>query len=152
MMPRGVGYRRSRTYDVYATIQQKLWEEPGAPHQGLSGFLAVTYGPPDLNTIEHFVDGGLPYTGLVPGPDRDVLGLYGHFSLDLSRSQVLHHEPGMAHEAILELNYQYNITSWLYVQPDIQGVLRPERYRTRPGCARAGRTARRHLMNYKERT
>jgi carbohydrate-selective porin OprB len=31
----------------------------------------------------------------------------------------------MEHEAILELNYQYNITSWLYVQPDIQGVLRP---------------------------
>src|SRR5437763_1223495 len=77
------GNRRSGTYDVYATIQQKLWEEPGAAYQGLSGFLAVTYAPADLNTIEHFVDAGLLYTGLVPGRDRDVLGLYGlygHFS------------------------------------------------------------------------
>ena len=122
------GNQRSGTYDVYATIQQKLWEEPGATRQGLSGFLAVTYAPADLNTIEHFVDGGLLYTGLVPGRDRDVLGLfglYGHFSPDLSRSQVMHHAPGIEHEAILELNYQYNITSWLYVQPDVQGVLRP---------------------------
>jgi porin len=122
------GNVRSGTFDVYATLQQKLWEEPGAEHQGLSGFLAVTCAPPDLNTLEHFVDGGLLYTGLVPGRDRDVLGLYalyGHFSPDLERSQVAHHEPGMEHEAILELNYQYNVTSWLYVQPDVQGVLRP---------------------------
>jgi porin len=122
------GNRRSGTYTVYATIQQKLWAEPGAAQQGLSGFLAVTYAPPELNTIDYFVDGGLLYTGLVPGRDRDVLGLfglYGHFSPDLSRSQVVRHEPGMDHEAILELNYQYNITSWLYVQPDIQGLLRP---------------------------
>src|SRR5262249_4538016 len=84
--------------------------------------------PPDLNTLEHFVDGGLLYTGLVPGRDRDVLGLfglYGHFSPDLRRSQVVRQEAGMEHEAILELNYQYNITSWLYVQPAGQGVLRP---------------------------
>ena len=122
------GNRRSGTYDVYATIQQKLWEEPGAAYQGLSGFLAVTYAPADLNTIEHFVDGGLLYTGLVPGRDRDVLGLYGlygHFSPDLSRSQVAHHAPGLDHEAVLELNYQYNVTSWLYLQPDVQAVLRP---------------------------
>ena len=31
----------------------------------------------------------------------------------------------MDHEAILELNYEYNVTPWLYLQPDIQGVLRP---------------------------
>jgi hypothetical protein len=67
----------------------------------------------------------------VPGRDREALGLfglfglYGHFSPDLSRSQVVRHQPGIEHEAILELNYQYNITSWLYVQPDVQGVLRP---------------------------
>jgi len=112
------GNRRSGTYTVYATLQQKLWQKPGATHQGLSGFLGVTYAPADLNTIEHFVDGGLLYTGLVPGRDRDVLGLFalwGHFS----------HEPGIEHESILELNYQYNITPWLYVQPDVQGVLRP---------------------------
>jgi porin len=122
------GKQGSGTYTLYATIQQKLWEEPGAPHQGLSGFFATTYAPADLNTLGRFVDGGLVYTGLLPGRDRDVLGLfalYGHFSGDLSRSRVEQHEPPIDHEAILELNYQYNITPWLYAQPDIQGVLRP---------------------------
>ena len=31
----------------------------------------------------------------------------------------------MNHESILELNYQYNVTPWFYLQPDVQGVLRP---------------------------
>jgi len=31
----------------------------------------------------------------------------------------------MNHESILELNYQYDVTPWLYLQPDVQGVLRP---------------------------
>jgi Carbohydrate-selective porin len=122
------GEQEHGTYTVYATLQQKLWEEPGATHQGLSGFLAVTYAPGDLNTLEHFVDGGLLYTGLVPRRDRDVVGLYalyGDFSEDLSRSRVERGEPGIDHEAILELNYQLNVTPWFYVQPDVQGVLHP---------------------------
>jgi len=64
----------------------------------------------------------------VPGRDRDVLGLfglYGRFSPDLRRSQVARGDPGMEHEAVLELNYEYDVTPWLYLQPDIQGVLRP---------------------------
>jgi carbohydrate-selective porin OprB len=31
----------------------------------------------------------------------------------------------MDDEAVLELNYEYRVTPWLYLQPDIQGVLRP---------------------------
>jgi len=72
------------TYQVYATLQQKLWQEPSTTTtQGLSGFVAVTYAPPGVNTIEHFIDGGLVYIGLVPGRDTDALGLFalfGHFS------------------------------------------------------------------------
>jgi porin len=122
------GRKDSGTYTVYATLQQKLWEEPGETHQGLSGFFAVTYAPEDLNTLDYFVDGGLLYTGLVPGRDRDVLGLYavyGHFSGDLSDARVQRGDPGIDHETILELNYQFNVTPWLHVQPDIQGVLHP---------------------------
>ena len=123
------GNRRSGTYDLYLTLQQKIWQEPGSKNnQGLAGFFAVTYAPPGLNTIEHFVDAGLVYTGLVPGRDTDVLGLFalfGHFSSDLRRSQVESGAAGMNHESILELNYQFNVTPWLYLQPDVQGVLRP---------------------------
>jgi porin len=54
-----------------------------------------------------------------------LFGLYGRFSPDLRRSQVARGEPGMEHEAVLELKYEYDVTPWLYVQPDLQGVLRP---------------------------
>src|SRR5262249_54526688 len=37
------GHVRSGTYQVYTTLQQKLWQEPGDDMtQGLSGFLTVT--------------------------------------------------------------------------------------------------------------
>ena len=66
--------------------------------------------------------------GLFPGYLLSALGLFalfGQFSSDLRRSQVESGAPGMNHESILELNYQYNVTPWFYLQPDVQGVLRP---------------------------
>jgi len=32
----------------------------------------------------------------------------------------------MTHEAIIEGNYMYNVAPWLTLQPDIQGVFRPD--------------------------
>jgi porin len=32
----------------------------------------------------------------------------------------------VTNEAVLELNYMYNATPWLHVQPDVQGVIRPD--------------------------
>jgi porin len=125
------GEQRGGTWEVYLTGQQRLSPRPeGAtnPHQGLWGFLALTYAPPEMNTLQYFADAGLLYFGLIPHRPTDELGLFGlfgQFSSDLRDSQRANHLPTMTHEAIVEANYMYNVTPSLTVQPDIQGVFRP---------------------------
>ncbi|MGD0117575.1 MAG: carbohydrate porin [Candidatus Binatus sp.] len=126
------GQMRGGTWQMYLTGQQRLLRRPeGAvsAHQGLWSFLAFTYAPPKMNQLEYFGDGGLLYFGLIPHRPEDELGLFGlwgQFSSDLRDAQRADHEPTQTHEAIIEANYMYNVTPSLTVQPDIQGVFRPE--------------------------
>jgi len=126
------GKLRGGTWQMYVTGQQRLRQRPeGATsaHQGLWGFLAFAYAPPKMNQLEYFGDGGLLYFGLIPHRPEDELGLFGiwgQFSSDLRDAQRANHEPTQTHEAIIEANYMYNVTPSLTVQPDIQGVFRPE--------------------------
>ena len=123
---------RGGTWQIYLTLQQRLFRRPqGATnaHQGLWGFLALTYAPPEMNELEYFADSGLLYFGLIPNRPSDELGLFGlwgQFSSDLAEAQRASGQPVMTHEPIVEANYMYNVTPSLTVQPDIQGVFRPE--------------------------
>jgi porin len=125
------GEMRGGTWQMYVTGQQRLLRRPKDatnPHQGLWGFLAFTYAPPKMNTDEYFWDGGLLYFGLIPHRPDDELGLFGiwsQFSSDLRDSQRASHQPTQTHEAIIEANYMYNVTPSFTLQPDIQGVFRP---------------------------
>jgi len=81
-----------------------------------------------MNAQTNFVDLGAVYVGLIPTRDIDVAGFffaYGWFSSDLRRSQLAAGKPGQDHEAVLELNYRWNPLPWVYLQPDIQGILNP---------------------------
>jgi porin len=62
---------------------------------------------------------GLSYQGLIPGRSTDIL------SLGWSSGRVSPAIPGASTETVLELNYQYNVASWLSVTPDFQYVWRP---------------------------
>jgi porin len=125
------GQMRGGTWQMYLTGQQRLLRRPeGAvnAHQGLWSFLAFTYAPPKMNTLEYFGDAGLLYFGLIPHRPVDELGLFGiwgQFSSDLRDAQRADHQPTQTHEAIIEANYMYNVTPSLTVQPDIQGVFWP---------------------------
>jgi len=125
------GKKRGGTWQVYWTLQQRLLRRPeGAinPHQGLWGFLALTYAPPKMNTLEYFADAGLLYFGLIPHRPYDEIGLFGlwgQFSSDLRDAERASHQPAMTDESIIEANYMINVTPSFTVQPDIQGVFRP---------------------------
>jgi porin len=126
------GQMRGGTWQFYLTGQQRLFRRPKEAtnaHQGLWGFLAFTYAPPTTNMLEYFGDAGLLYFGLIPHrPDDEIglFGLWGQFSSDLRDAQRASGQPAMTHEAIIEANYMFNVTPSLTVQPDIQGVFRPE--------------------------
>ncbi len=125
------GQMRGGNWLLYGMGQQRLLPRPeGATnaHQGLWAFLALTYAPPNKNMVEYFADAGLLYFGLIPHRPDDELGLFGiwgQFSSDLRDAQRAAHEPTQTHEAIIEANYMYNVTPSITLQPDIQGVLRP---------------------------
>ncbi len=125
------GQMRGGTWEVYLTGQQRLTPSPAGAvegHQGLWAFLALTYAPPEMNSLQYSADAGLLYFGLIPNRPNDELGLFGlfgQFSSDLRDSQRASHLPTMTHEAIIEANYMYNVTPSFTIQPDIQGVFRP---------------------------
>ncbi len=121
---------RSGTWMIYGSAQQHLYRRSSdGLHQGLTGFLSLTYAPPAMNTIQYLADAGLVYVGLIPGRPEDVagvLGVFGDFSSDLRSAQRAAGEHTQTHEAVIEGNYKYLLFPWIYVQPDMQFVFRPE--------------------------
>jgi porin len=74
----------------------------------------------NTNPLPLFLAGGWLGQGLVPGRPLDVLALgYGRSSFN---SQL---NPGLTAEAVLELNYSFNLTANLSLQPVLQWVLNP---------------------------
>lgn len=117
------------TFGVYVGFDQMLYREGGSGStQGLTAFVAAHYAPPERNPQELFVMGGLVLEGPLPGRDDDIFGIYaayGQISSAQRRSQVGSGLPGQTFELILEMNYRFSVLPWLYLQPDVQGILNP---------------------------
>jgi porin len=124
-----VSNRITGTWMVYGLAQQRLYNPEPGTKRGLTGLLGFAYAPPDVDTVEYFANAGLLYQGPLPARSQDALGLFvifGEFSSDLREAERMNHQATMTNEAVLELNYMYNATPWLHVQPDVQGVIRPD--------------------------
>jgi porin len=123
-----VSHQITGTWMIYGLAQQRIYTPELGIRRGLTGLLGFAYAPPDVDTVEYFANAGLLYQGPIPARSQDALGLFaifGEFSGDLREAQRMNHQPTMTNEAVLELNYMYNATPWLHVQPDLQGVIRP---------------------------
>lgn len=122
------GENERGTWGVYAMGEQMLYAEDDEFDQGLSGFLSLSYAPPDLNRMQFLGAAGLSYKGIVKGRPDDaisLIGAYGDFSNDLAKSQRARGEAAQSGEGLLELNYRYQIVSWAFIQPDLQWVINP---------------------------
>lgn len=116
------------TWGIYGLAEQMIYAENEKYDKGLSIWLALSYAPPDLNIIQFMAAGGLSYKGLFPGRTNDALSFisaYGRYSSDLRDSQKTIGEPKQSSEVLFELNYRAQITPWLFIQPDIQAIIRP---------------------------
>lgn len=109
---------------LYVSCDQLVYRESAGDEQGLGVFGRYGYRNPERNRMSTFWSAGLSYTGLVPGRDKDVLGL--GFSLQRSshvyRRRVL---DTLDNETVYELYYAINLTDWFVVTPDIQYVDNP---------------------------
>jgi porin len=132
---RGVPRQHRGNYAFYAVADQMVWRSAADPNRSISVFARVMGTPlADRNLIDFSLNAGVtmkdPFTyrtddtfGLgmgythvssrVSAYDRDVAVLTGTFN------------PARGSEAFVEATYQYQVTPWLQLQPDIQYVFNP---------------------------
>lgn len=115
-------------YGIYGVADQTVWrtdpKAAGDP-QSLNLFLRAGAAPSDRSIVDFDIDGGLAFTGLVPGRKDDVAGL------GLARSAISHDfsdfsqatgGPAFKYEALIEGTYSLNLAPWWQLQPDVQYI------------------------------
>jgi porin len=140
--------QHSDNWGVYFIADQMVWREPGATpkkvdpqvrcadssacdepsNQGLGVFWRIGGTPSNRNTVDFYTDGGLNYTGLIPGRDADVAGFsvaYAQISDDLVNAARAANNPVPSYEMVFEWTYQIVMAPWWTIQPDIQYIIHP---------------------------
>jgi porin len=99
-----------------------------APVRGLNSWFRLGYCPQSYNPLSFYTDGGVVYTGLIPGRRQDKTGVafcYEQVSsgyMTLGNAQGI---PGPSFEAVIEFTHSIRLTPAIALQPDIQYVLHP---------------------------
>jgi porin len=96
-------------------------------------FVRVSGSPADRNEIDFYIDGGLAFTGVVPGRPDDVFGVAFAYSQILGALTALDTDEVLAGdravvrnaETLLDVTYQAQIVPGWIVQPDFQYIWNP---------------------------
>ena len=126
---------RSGNFGIYGVVEQQIYRPKGGDAEsGISLFGRISYSPGDRNPVSFFADGGIIFSGMVPGRPDDKFGaslLYARISdsvraFDTDRIAfsgmlgVVHD-----HETNLELTYSAQIVPGWTVQPVLTYVWHP---------------------------
>jgi len=136
LFPARISYQGN--YGLYAIFDQTLYREPviadpksgQAPEstEGLAGFLRVATEPQSRNFFDFYIDGGLVYTGLIPGREEDQVGVavaYGAVSQGAKARLAATGSSSPGYEIAVEMTYAANLTEWISIQPNLQVILHP---------------------------
>lgn len=119
----------ANVYGFYFLADQMVFQEAGAPSQGLTLWSAFTVSPQEIVAqIPFFVSGGAQYVGLVPYRDLDttIFGVaWGSYSRNLASQQASQGLPQEDYEMVFEWSYQIQVNQWLQIQPDVQYIVNP---------------------------
>lgn len=123
-------------YGGYITLEQMLFAEQSEParSQGLLAWAKAAYSPNPRNVVEFAGSAGLSYAGLIPGRDKDVIGIgLGHaiyndnaaeFNTDEAVASGLNRR-AFSGETVLEVVYQALLTPWLMLIGSYQYIIDP---------------------------
>ena len=109
---------------AYASIDQRVWREGPETEQGLGLFARFGRADPHSSPIAWFWSLGGQYQGLLPGRERDVLGVAVYQAIGSGRfrdavDSDFHDEFG------LEVYYRIAVLPWLALTPDFQYIVDP---------------------------
>lgn len=121
-------------YNGYLTIEKTVFHPQDRngkldTGKGLDLLFQVFGAPADRNPVNFEITFGGRYTGLIPGRDKDKVGfgfIYSHTSPEQSRANQAIGGPSLGGEETVEVDYQVQMTPWLYLQPDIQAIFNPD--------------------------
>ena len=107
-------------YGLYLVAEQELWHPEANGARALAVFGRLGVAPDDRNLVPLYLDVGLNFRGLLPSRIDDSMGL-GFSHTELSDELVA----GGGHEEVIELTYQLALGKHLFLQPDLQFIVRP---------------------------
>jgi len=116
------GGRKEGTHGIYAIADQTLWKPTPQEDEtrGLRLFMEYAQSPGDVSIVDRHIGGGLTWTGFFAGRPKDIMGI---------SPQYVHLSDGAAlpksYELAVEGFYQYQITGWASIQPDLQYIRHP---------------------------
>jgi len=150
----GIAEMHPDNWGIYFVADQTIWKEPAQQdssrkqdcdtrhetdesddnNQGLGMFWRIGGVPQDRNNIAFYTDGGLSYTGAIPGRDDDITSFgvaYAQMSDDLANfnrdtnAAAGISGPVSSYEMDFEWTYEAVIVPWWKVQPDVQYIIHP---------------------------
>lgn len=105
--------------NFWLTAQHDLGEIANTGDQ-LTGFLTVTGAPQtNLNLFPFSIASGFSWSGIFSKRPSDAVAFGASYYMFSSR------KAGQNYEIALELAYTLELTPWMTIQPDLQGVIRP---------------------------
>jgi porin len=137
----GLAKRYNNDFGVYGVFDQTLLPGDNDGVHKLASFLRVGTSPSNRNLIDLYADGGLTYTGLIPGRPADVTALGAAYDRISNAARTLDRDtqlfavmagnptaafaPVRDHEIVIEALYTINLTSWLAIDFDVQHFFHP---------------------------
>ncbi len=113
----------------YLMGEYKILENGGIEDKGLNVFSRLGFSNSKINRFVSYLGFGAVYNGLIPGREKDQLGLAfagvynGREYISLQKTNNVKTANS---EMNIELSYLYNVFPWLSLQSDFQYVIHPD--------------------------
>lgn len=121
------GTETGTSMGIYGLAEARVFEGP-QPGQGLWAFGRAGLAREEVNRVGSYLGGGVSGVGLLPGRDRDELGLGVAAARNGDpwvRSRTARGLPSDRWEVALELTYLLQLPGGASLQPDLQWIVNP---------------------------
>ncbi len=117
-------------WGLYGIIDQLIWRLPGSEDpKGVALFGRVIGAPDDRNLVDFYADGGITFSGMIPGRPDDAFAIgfaYTGISNQVRAYDIDLGEPvARNYEALLEICYTMQLAKGWTLQPDFQYIWQP---------------------------
>jgi porin len=115
---------------IYGIVDQLAWRVPNSSiPKGVGLFARVIGAPGQQNIVDFYADGGITFSGMIPGRADDKLGIGLAYSGISNEAHALDVESGrpiaLTYEALFEICYTAQLKPGWTLQPDFQYILQP---------------------------